>query len=187
MENFKLNDSPFEGLFVIEKLPKKDDRGFFERIFCEIELKNFISKKNFKQINHSFTQKSGTIRGMHFQVSPFQELKIIHCIKGRIFDVAVDLRPSSVSFKQWFGIELSDSNNRLMVIPSGVAHGFQTLQDDCHLIYLHDENFKHECQSGINAFDTDVGIKWPMALTEMSERDRGLPMMNSLPSMSANS
>jgi dTDP-4-dehydrorhamnose 3,5-epimerase len=187
LENFKLNVSPFEGLFVLEKLPKKDNRGFFERLFCESELKNFISKKNLKQINHSFTQKSGSIRGMHFQVSPFQELKVVHCIKGRVFDVVVDLRPSSETFKQWFGIELSDSNNRLIIIPNGVAHGFQTLEDDCDLIYLHDENFKHECQNGLNAFDANVGIEWPIAVTEMSERDRGLPMIDSQLLMSINS
>ena len=135
---------PLQGSYVIELQPFQDERGWFARFFCKNEFQKIGHKKEWVQINHSFTYKKGTIRGMHFQLTPFREIKMVRCIAGAVYDVIIDLRKGSSTFLQWFGAELSAANKKMMYIPEGFAHGFQCLSDNCELIYHHTEFYKPE-------------------------------------------
>jgi dTDP-4-dehydrorhamnose 3,5-epimerase len=135
--HFEVVSTPLAGLAVILRKPMRDERGFFERLFCQEELQTAGLTKPIVQINRSLTRKKGTVRGMHFQYPPHSEVKIVSCLKGEIFDVAVDIRSGSATCLRWHGELLSAENNRSMLIPEGFAHGFQTLSDDCELLYLH--------------------------------------------------
>lgn len=138
-----------------------------------------IGMKPIQQINHTLTKKAGAVRGMHFQHQPSAEIKIVSCLKGRVLDVAVDLRAGSPTLLQWFAVELSDENKKSLFIPEGFAHGFQTLTEDCELLYLHTANYSAQHESALNPLDPLLSIKWPLGITEISARDQTHPMLDS--------
>jgi len=168
----KLNiiSTDFSGLYIIEPNSFKDERGAFSRIFCEDELKD-IFKFNIKQINHSVTKEKGTVRGLHFQYEPHAEIKMVKCIKGSILDVVVDIRKDSPTFLQNFSIELTERNQKMIYIPKGFAHGFQTLEDDTELLYLHSSIYTPLNEGALNIYDPLLNIKWPLNIINLSKRD----------------
>ena len=130
------------------------------------------------QINHSFTQKKNSIRGLHYQINPFCETKIVNCIKGSIFDIAVDIRTHSKTYLHYYAIELSEDSNDALLIPEGFAHGFQTLSDNVELLYFHTMPYNKDFERGINPLDKTLNVDWPFPALEMSERDKNLPMID---------
>jgi len=170
----KLEQTKIEGVFVIHSEPFKDDRGFFNRIFCQKELEIIKPGIVIAQVNHSMTKTKGTIRGMHFQYPPYAEMKIVRCVKGSIFDVAVDLRKDSPTFLQWHGEVLSAENMKALVVPEGCAHGFQSLEDDIEMVYMSTSPYCKEAESGIRYDDKKIKIQWPLPVTILSEKDRNL-------------
>lgn len=178
MDRFHFNPTAIANLTLIERTRIGDNRGFLSRFFCQ-ESFAALGMKPIQQINHTLTEKAGTIRGMHYQHPPAAEIKIVSCLKGRILDVAVDLRAGSDTFLQWFATELSADNQKSLFIPEGFAHGFQTLSDDCELIYLHSANYSPQNEAGLNPLDPALAIKWPLAVAEISARDCSHPVLNS--------
>ncbi len=158
--------------FVIFPKTIKDNRGEFSRFFCKQEFKKIGLEKEFVQINHSYNLLKGTIRGMHFQKSPFEESKLIRCVRGSVLDVIIDLRPESNTYLKHFAVELSADNKKMIYIPTGFAHGFQTLQENTELIYHHTEYYKPEFETGIRYNDPQLGIKWPLTVTGISDKDK---------------
>jgi dTDP-4-dehydrorhamnose 3,5-epimerase len=167
------------GSYVISTFPVTDDRGWFVRTFCKNEFAKIGHQEEWVQMNHSFTNKAGTIRGMHFQKPPYVETKLIRCIAGNVFDVIIDLRGNSKSFLKWFGVELSAENKKMIYIPGGFAHGFQTLTDNCQLIYSHTAFYEPGFEGGIRYNDKMVNIEWPKPMVKISERDNNHPLLNS--------
>ena len=168
----KIEPTKISGVTIIVSEPFIDERGFFNRIFCQKELEAIQPDIVIAQANHSMTKKKGTIRGIHFQYPPYAEMKIIRCIKGSIFDVAVDLQNDSPTFLQWHGEVLSAENMKALVIPKGCAHGFQSLEDDVEMIYMSTTPYSKEREGGIKCDDPRVGIQWPLPVTIISEKDR---------------
>ncbi|MGE9314708.1 dTDP-4-dehydrorhamnose 3,5-epimerase [Niabella sp. CJ426] len=161
-----------DGSYVITPSPRGDNRGWFMRSFCKQEFETIGHTKEWVQMNHSFTATKGTIRGMHFQIKPYGEIKLVRCIAGAVFDVIIDLREESPSYLQWFGAELSAGNKKSLYIPEGFAHGFQTLTEDAELLYLHSAYYTPGYESGVLYNDPKINIQWPLPLTEISERDK---------------
>lgn len=172
MARFDCVDTPLLGLKIVQRKPIEDTRGFLSRFFCAEEFKEFGFNKPISQINHTLTHQKGTVRGLHYQQPPHTEIKLVSCIKGEVFDVAVDLRKNSPTFLQWHGEVLSEHNQRSLLIPEGFAHGFQTLTEDCELIYLHSAPYIKEAEAALNVTDPKLAITWPLSITEISERDR---------------
>lgn len=168
-----------KGSYVITPDPFSDDRGWFVRTFCKKEFGTIGHTKEWVQLNHSFTNQAGTIRGMHYQLSPYEETKLVRCISGRIFDVIVDMRKSSPTFLQWFGVELSAENKKMLYIPEGYAHGFQTLTNDCELIYHHTQFYEPGAEAGIRYNDPAININWPLHAANISKRDEEHPLIDS--------
>jgi len=172
MDQFlKILSTPIPDLMFAETSPITDKRGAFSRLYCENELEPLIGRRRIVQVNHSRTNNVGAVRGMHFQQPPHSEMKFVRCIKGKVWDVAVDLRASSATFLYWYAIELSPSNMRIMVIPEGFAHGFQVLEAESELIYLHTAFYNHEAEGGIHYGDPCLNINWPLPVTDLSPRD----------------
>lgn len=164
-------------LKIIQRHFVADHRGYFERLFCSSDLDSIFGLRTIKQINHSQTKSVGTIRGMHFQYPPFAETKIVSCIKGRIFDVAIDIRKGSTTYLQWFGLELDDSSGKSLFIPEGFAHGFQSLEPSCEILYFVSAPYCKSSESGINALDPRISVNWPIHISERSEKDSTHPML----------
>jgi len=173
----KIEQTKIAGIAVIHSEPFKDNRGFFNRIFCQKELVSIQPNIVIAQINHSMTKTKGTIRGMHFQYPPHSEMKIVRCIKGSIFDVAVDLRKDSPTFLQWHGEILSAENMKAFIIPEGCAHGFQSLEDNIEMIYISTSPYYKEAEDGIRYDDPKVNIQWPLDRTVISEKDLSYSFM----------
>lgn len=169
---------PLQGNYVVSLETFSDNRGWFSRYFSTEDFAEIGHSKEWVQMNHSFTIKKGTIRGMHFQTSAYKEVKLIRCVAGAIWDVAVDLRKGSPTFLQWYGAKLSAANKQMMYIPEGFAHGFQTLEDNCELLYHHTANYAREFEGGIKYDDPAVNIQWPIPLTVISERDLSHPLID---------
>jgi dTDP-4-dehydrorhamnose 3,5-epimerase len=157
--------------FVIEPEPFKDNRGEFSRIFCKDELKDIFDGE-ISQINHSITFKKGTFRGFHYQQPPYGEIKIVKAIKGSIIDIIIDLRKSSPTFLKSHSEILSSENKKMIFIPKGFAHGFQTLEDKTELIYFHSEFFNKSADRGLNYLDKKLNIKLPLEVSEISDKDK---------------
>ncbi len=174
----RLNESPLSGLWEIGTAPRGDARGHFTRIFCADEFAVIRPAVRFVQVNHSVTALRGTVRGLHFQQAPNAEAKLIRCLRGAVFDVAVDLRPGSPTYGKWHGLELSAHNERQLFIPEGFAHGFQALTDDATLLYQHTTPYSASAESGIRYDDATVAISWPLPVTLISDRDLALPLLN---------
>lgn len=178
MSRFTIRDTPIDDLKIVERQQLDDNRGFLARLFCVEELSAAGWHKPIIQINQTLTQKQGAIRGLHFQNAPYAEMKLVTCLRGAIWDVAVDLRAASPTFLQWHAEELSAANHRALLIPEGFAHGFQTLCDDCELIYLHSRAYTPGAEAGLNPKDAMISIRWPLAVTELSARDAQHPMLD---------
>ena len=166
------NETLLKGSYVIDLEPFTDERGWFARTFCKDEFSKIGHHKEWIQINHSFTNQQGLIRGMHYQLPPFSEIKLVRCIAGKVFDVIVDIRKNSPTFLQWLGAALSAENKKMMYIPEGFAHGFQTLTNNCELIYHHTSIYKPGVEGGLKYDDEMLAIHWPLPLAAMSERDK---------------
>lgn len=178
MSQFSILDTPISGLKVIERKPIGDNRGFLARIFCANQLSVAGWHKPISQINQTVTKKRAAVRGMHYQNSPNAEMKLVSCLHGEIWDVAVDLRNGSPTFLQWHAEKLSSENCRALLIPEGFAHGFQTLTDNCELIYLHSEPYDQDAERGMQPTDPRLAIPWPLNFSEISARDSAHPLIN---------
>ena len=164
-------ETSIKKLKLIEHQPNKDKRGFLSRLFCQKTLNHLMNGNMIKQINRTLTRNKGTVRGLHFQYPPYTETKIVSCLKGKVWDVAVDLRKGSTTFLNYHAEVLTEDNHKSYLIPEGFAHGFQTLTSDCEMLYFHTADYNKELEDGINAVDPMIGIKWPQPITERSERD----------------
>jgi dTDP-4-dehydrorhamnose 3,5-epimerase len=168
---FDLVDTPITDLKIVQRKPISDDRGFLSRLYCQDDFKLMGFNKPISQINQTLTKKKGAVRGLHYQLAPFVEAKLVTCIKGEIFDVAVDLRRDSPTYLSWHAEVLSENDHKSFLIPEGFAHGFQTLTDDCELIYLHTAPYSKEHERGLNYADKKLDINWPLKISEISGRD----------------
>ena len=177
MSNLNIADLPLGGLKLINRKLLGDQRGFLSRIFCAEELSAAGWIKPITQINHTYTAKTGTVRGLHFQLPPHSEMKLVTCVHGEIWDVAVDLRANSPTFMQWHGEYLSANNKNALLIPEGFAHGFQAMTDDVELIYCHSAAYCPESEAGLHPLDLRFGISWVLPITELSERDKHHPLI----------
>lgn len=165
------------GAALLETERRGDARGSFARWFCDRELGKVLAGSAIHQINHSFSARAGTVRGLHFQHAPHAEKKIVRCLAGKVYDVLLDLRQGSPTFLQWRGVELSAENDLALLIPEGCAHGFQTLSDDVELLYLHTAHYTPQAEAGVAHDDPRILLAWPLAVTELSERDRSHPRL----------
>ncbi|MCX6722129.1 MAG: dTDP-4-dehydrorhamnose 3,5-epimerase [Candidatus Staskawiczbacteria bacterium] len=165
-------------LYIIEPELKIDERGYFARFFCKKELAKENLIFDIMQINRSFTKKKGTIRGMHFQRDPKSEGKIIQCLKGAIYDVAIDIRKNSSTYGQWVAEELTENNKKMFFIPKGFAHGFQSLKDNSEILYFVSEFYSPEYEGGIRWNDPFFNINWPVKNPILSEKDKNWPIFN---------
>jgi dTDP-4-dehydrorhamnose 3,5-epimerase len=178
MSRFNVTKTSIADLVVVERKQVGDSRGFLSRLFCAEELGAAGWRKPVVQINQTITQKCGTVRGMHYQRMPHPEMKLVTCLHGSVWDVAVDLRFGSATFLQWHAEELSATNHRALLIPEGFAHGFQALRDDCELVYLHSAAYAQEAEDGLNPKDAKLSISWPLDITEMSIKDARRPELD---------
>jgi dTDP-4-dehydrorhamnose 3,5-epimerase len=169
------NPTPLSGAFTIELEKRGDHRGFFARFFCAREFTAHKLETNIVQINNSLTQTKGTLRGMHYQLPPAAEVKVVRCVRGRLYDVIADLRPDSPTYRQSFGHELSAENRTMMYVPRGFAHGFITLEDDSEALYLVSAEYAPEAERGFRWDDPAFSIVLPAAVTEISAKDRSWP------------
>lgn len=178
MSKFELHYTAIQDLVVIQRQPSRDSRGLFERMFCQRSMQPLLNGRVIKQVNRTSSVRRGTLRGMHFQYPPHAEVKLVSCIKGEVFDVAVDLRNGSDTFLEWHGELLSDKNGRTMVIPEGFAHGFQTLNENCEMLYFHTAEHCAEAEGALNALDPRLAIAWPEGISTRSERDTNHPLLS---------
>jgi dTDP-4-dehydrorhamnose 3,5-epimerase len=165
------------GLLVAKKTQHADSRGVFSRVFCNNELRPIIGIRKIVQINHSITKAVGTIRGMHFQHPPYAEMKLVSCFKGKVWDVAVDLRSNSPTFLKWHAEILTPENNLMLVIPEGFAHGFQVIEPNSELLYLHTCEYSSNSEGGLRHDDPMLNITWPINVTDFSDRDANFPLI----------
>lgn len=172
MSRFDFIPTPLTGLKLVQRKAIEDHRGFLSRFYCFEEFRAVGLDKPLAQINHTLTRSKGAVRGLHFQYPPYAEAKLVSCLHGEIFDAAVDLRRGSPTFLHWHGVILSESNRLSLLIPEGFAHGFQTLTEDCELIYLHTATYHPEAEGALNVADLKLDIAWPLEITELSDRDR---------------
>lgn len=171
----KFEETPLRGAFLIDLEPRGDDRGFFARAFCAKEFEAHGLETRIVQANVSRNVKKGTLRGMHYQRPPKAEVKMVRCVTGAVFDVIVDLRPSSPTYLRWFGIELTRESGRMLYVPHGFAHGYQALTDDSDVLYLVSEFYAPDHEAAVRWDDPAFGIRWPIADPLLSPKDRALP------------
>ena len=171
----KFTETAVEGVFVVELEKRHDHRGFFARTWCRAELAEHGLDPAIEQINTAVSHRPGTLRGLHFQAAPHGENKFVRCTRGRVFDVAVDLRPDSPTFRRWVGQELGADDGRMLWIPEGCAHGYQTLDADTELMYVTSRAYAPGSAGGARWNDPAFGITWPLDITEISEADRSWP------------
>lgn len=171
-------ETKLKGAFVILLQLISDDRGGFARTFCKKEFGQIGHTKEFVQLNHSYNTLKGTIRGMHYQVPPYQEIKLIRCVKGIVNDVIIDVRKDSETFLQYVSVELSEQNKKMIYVPEGFAHGFQTLSDNTELIYHHTHYYTPNADAGLNYADEALNIKWNLPVSIISEKDKKYKLIN---------
>jgi len=174
----KINRTAIAGIVVVEDSEAcTDHRGAFARLFCSGALEEIVGSRQIVQVNHSRTQTIGAVRGLHYQRPPHAEMKLVRCLKGRIWDVAVDLRAGSSTFLRWHAEELSAENSRMLVLPEGCAHGFQVLEEGSELLYLHTAFYTPASEGGIQPTDPKLAIGWPLPIKDLSDRDRTHPLV----------
>lgn len=178
MSKLTVTDTPLPGLRVVHRQPVGDDRGSLTRVFCASTLGAAGWTVGIAQINHTVTTFAGTVRGMHFQHPPHAEMKLVSCLRGEVWDVAVDLRAGSPTFLQWHAERLSADNGKALLIPEGFAHGFQSLADGCELLYLHSAPYVPTAEGGVRFDDPRLAIVWPRPVTQLSVRDRAHPLLS---------
>lgn len=177
MTRFSVADTPLKGLKLVTRQRLGDSRGFLSRLFCAEELSAAGWTKPIAQINHTYTAMRGTVRGMHFQRIPHAEMKLVSCIRGEVWDVAVDVRANSPTFLHWHAERLSADNGQALLIPEGFAHGFQAQTDDAELLYCHTAAYCSIAEAGLNPLDTRLAIAWPLPISELSPRDASHPLI----------
>ena len=165
------------GAFIVQPIPIYDSRGFFSRSFCAKEFEECGLRPVVAQCNISFNLLKGTLRGIHFRIAPGKEAKLVRCTRGAIYDVVVDLRPDSPTYKSWFGIELNSENRLGLYIPERCGHGFQTLDENTEVFYQMSEFYEPELERGICYNDPSIAIEWPLPVSVISERDKALPLL----------
>lgn len=170
--------TPIPGLWVIKRTPFADKRGFLDRLFCQEKLTRLCTRMVIRQVNRTLTVEAGTVRGLHFQHPPHAEKKLVCCLRGKVWDVAVDLRKGSATFLQYYATTLTEENRKSLLITEGFAHGFQTLTTDCEMLYLHTADYNPAAEDGINALDARVGIPWPQRISAQSDRDINFPLLD---------
>lgn len=168
---FDILATPIDGLRVLQRKPIGDSRGYLERLFCMDELQALLGGRRIEQVNHTLTSSRGTVRGLHFQHPPYAETKFVHCLRGEVFDVAVDLRRGSPTFLRWHAEVLSAGNHRTFVIPEGFAHGFQALSDGCEMLYFHTAPYRQDAEGGLHPEDPRIAVSWPLPVVGISPRD----------------
>ncbi|SCZ28254.1 MULTISPECIES: dTDP-4-dehydrorhamnose 3,5-epimerase family protein [unclassified Pseudomonas] len=178
MSEFALKALPLAGLFSVQHKRFEDQRGHFARLFCEGSLSAFGQPFHIRQINHSCTRERGSVRGLHYQNAAQPEAKLITCLRGEVWDVAVDLRPDSETFLHWHAEQLKAGDGRSLLIPAGFAHGFQTLTDDAELLYLHSADYAPEHEGGLSVSDPRLAIAWPLPVNNLSTRDSSHPLLD---------
>lgn len=178
MGGMRLAETGIQGLFLAETAPFRDERGGFSRLFCAQDLQPAIGSRSIVQVNQSVTQQVGALRGLHFQHPPHAEMKMVRCLKGRVFDVAVDLRRGSSTFLRFFAQELSAQNALMMIIPEGFAHGFQALEPESEMLYLHTAYYRKSAEGGLRHDDPVLKIQWPLPVTDISIRDQGHALLD---------
>ncbi len=171
----QFHTTKLKGACIIELDELRDERGFFARAWCSKEFEAQGLNPRIVQANLSFNEKKGTLRGMHYQVAPFAESKLIRCTRGALYDVIVDLRPGSETYRDWIGVELSAANHRLLYVPEGFAHGFQTLEDGTEAFYQVSEFYTPGAEQGLRYDDPAFGIEWPYPVSVISEKDASWP------------
>jgi len=174
----KFTETPLKGAFVIDLEKRGDDRGFFARFYCEREYQQHGLCHDIVQINTSASKDVGTLRGMHYQLAPKAEDKIVRCIKGALFDTIIDLRPDSATFLQHFSIELTATNRSMLYVPNGIAHGFITLEPDTEAFYLVTEYYAPDRERGLRYNDPKFNIRWPITPVVISDKDKNHPDFN---------
>lgn len=174
----KFHPTPLQGAYLIELEKRGDDRGFFARFFCRNEFGAAGLVTQFVQINNSLSGKTGTLRGLHYQLPPAAEVKVIRCLRGGLFDCIIDIRPGSPTFGKWFGAELNDENRLAMYVPRGFAHGILTLKEDTEAFYLASDFYSPKDERGIRWDDPRFNIAWPIAPQEISPKDSAWPDFN---------
>jgi len=172
-----LKKTKIKNCFLIELEKFQDHRGYFARAFCKKHFKQKNILNNLKQINFSFSKKIGTVRGLHFQKKPYEEMKIIYCMSGSIFDVVVDLRKKSKTYGQYLGFEISSKNRNAVIVPKGCAHGFQTLSKNTEVLYFTTQFYNKKKETGLNFLDPKINIKWPLKIGNISSKDKNLPYL----------
>lgn len=173
----QFEETSLPGVFIVDLNLLSDDRGFFARGWCAKEFADHDLSANISQVNVSQNHLAGTVRGLHMQAAPHEEAKLVRCVRGRIYDVAVDMRESSPTYLQSIGCELSAENRRALFIPKGFAHGYQTLTDDTEVFYLISEFYQPGAESGFRYDDPRIGIEWPRDVTVISEKDTTWPLL----------
>ncbi|GAB1542614.1 dTDP-4-dehydrorhamnose 3,5-epimerase [Scytonema sp. NUACC21] len=174
-------ETELKGAYIIDLDQKHDHRGFFARTFCAQEFEAHGLKPTVAQCNLSFNYKKGTLRGMHYQLPPAAETKLIRCISGAIYDVIIDMRPESPTFLQHIGVELSAENRRALYVPEMFAHGYQALTDGAEVVYQVGEFYTPGYERGLRHDDPFFNIQWPIEVTEISEKDKNWPLMTMMP------
>jgi len=174
-------ETKLRGAYVIEPELIEDERGFFARTWSQEEFAARRLNPGIVQCNSSFNKQRGTLRGMHYQIPPHEEAKLVRCTSGAIYDVIVDLRPDSPTWAQWFGVELTAQNCRMVYVPEGFAHGYQTLADDTEVFYQVSAYYHPESARGVRWDDPTLGIDWPLRISVISERDRSHPFFETAP------
>lgn len=167
------------GAYIVQPETIHDQRGFLARVFSAEEFQHIDFGERVTHINHTRTTSRGTVRGLHYQLPPAAESKVVKCIRGQVFDVIVDLRAGSETFLAWASAVLSEENMEMMFVPRGFAHGFQSLTDGCELLYLHSTAYSREAERGLRADDPQLGIRWPLPIGSRSERDLAHPLIES--------
>ena len=175
----KITTTAIEGLAIIETQAFRDHRGEFARFFCANELAPVMGPRHIVQINRSLTRAPGSVRGLHFQYPPHAEMKLVRCTRGRVLDVAVDIRVGSPTYLKWEGCELSADNALMFAIPEGFAHGFQVLEPDSELVYLTTSAYQPKAEGGIRPDDPAIGVRWPLPVSGLSDRDLAHPLLGS--------
>ena len=165
-------NTKLKGAFFVELEKLGDDRGFFSRTWCQQEFRQAGLNSNMAQISISFSKKKGTLRGLHFQLPPFEETKLVRCIKGAVYDVIIDLRPNSPTFKQWEASELTEKNYKMVYVPQGFAHGVQTLEDNTEVLYLNSQFHSPDFERGVRWNDPSFKVEWPLQITNITQRDQ---------------
>ena len=168
-------ETKLKGAFIVELERLEDERGFFARTWCQREFEAHGLNPRLVQCNVSFNKEKGTLRGMHYQTAPHAEAKLVRCTRGAIYDVSIDLRPGSPTFKQWLAVELTADNHRMLYMPEGFAYGFQTLEDNTEISYQMSEFYHPECAGGVRWNDPTFGIEWPIANPILSAKDQSYP------------